>query len=251
MRKVKLTLEYDGTRFGGWQIQKNNLTVQGKLEEALERVLGEKVRVHGAGRTDAGVHARGQVAHFETKNPLPLKNIQEGSNRYLPPEIVIRRIETAPPDFHARYSARGKVYRYLIHRRKIPSPFRLNRAYHYPYSLDLKEMRRAAHFLTGRHDFSAFAASGGSVRDTTRHLSSLKINDQGELLTLEFRGDGFLYKMVRNIVGTLLEVGSGKIKTEDIPGIIVARDRRRAGPTAPPEGLYLVRVIYQPAQEKP
>ena len=244
MRKIKIVLEYDGSRFGGWQLQKNATTIQGKLEEALGRVLGEKVRVHGAGRTDAGVHALGQVAHFEIKNSLPLKNIQAGGNRYLPPEIVIRRIETAPPDFHARYRAREKIYRYLIYRRKMPSPFRQNRAYHYPYPLDLKKMHRGARFLTGRHDFAAFAASGSSVRDTTRHLTGLKISDQGELLTLEFRADGFLYKMVRNIVGTLLKVGQGKISPEELKAIRESRDRRRAGPTAPPDGLYLVRVIY-------
>ena len=244
LRKIKLVLEYLGTRYAGWQVQANADTVQARVEEALGRVLREPVRIHGAGRTDAGVHARGQVAHFATPNPLPLRNIREGTNTYLPPDIAVLRAEEVPRSFHARYDARGKVYRYLVFRREVPSPFWRHRAAHVPFPLRRKKMAAAADLLKGTHDFTAFAAAGRPVRDGVRNISRIAISAQGFLLRFEFHGDGFLYKMVRNIVGTLLEVGNGRIEPARVSEILASGDRTLAGPTAPPGGLYLVEVLY-------
>ena len=244
MRKIKLTLEYDGTRYAGWQIQQNAGTIQQRVEEALEQVLQEKVRVHGAGRTDAGVHALGQVAHFETRSALPLRNIRDGANTYLPPDIVILRAEEVDPAFHARYNARSKVYYYRVLLRDVRSPLKLHRVCRIAGPLKIEEMRTAARNLVGKHDFSAFTASGSSVRDTVRTLSRLEISREEDFITFEFEADGFLYKMVRNIVGTLLEVGKGKMAAHEVREILDSRDRKGAGPTAPACGLYLHRVRY-------
>lgn len=244
MRRIKLLLEYDGTPYAGWQVQKNADTVQARVESALLEVLREEVRVHGSGRTDAGVHGRGQVAHFDTASTLPPKNIRDGANTFLPPTISIVEVCEAPPDFHARYSARAKIYRYLVFRRKVRSPLWEGRAYHFPDPLDLGLMEAAAERLRGKHDFSAFTAAGSSVEDTVRELARLEITTRGELLSFEFEADGFLYKMVRNLVGTLLEVGKGKIEPGETAAIIESRDRKLAGPTAPACGLCLERVIY-------
>lgn len=249
MRKVKLVLEYDGTPYAGWQVQENADTVQGRVEGALRKVLREEIRVQGAGRTDAGVHARGQVAHFETRNSLPPENIRDGSNTHLPPGISIIEVSEAPPDFHARYSAVAKVYRYLIFRRTVRSPFWLNRAYHFTSPLDLDGMKEAAAYLRGKHDFTAFAAAGSSVKNTVRELSRLEIVPEGELLVFEFQADGFLYRMARNIVGTLLKVGTGKIEPEKAKELLRSRDRTLAGPTAPAGGLYLMEVFYPPSRK--
>ncbi len=244
MRKLKLTLEYDGTAYGGWQIQRNADTVQGRVAAALREVLREDLRLHGAGRTDAGVHARGQVAHFETASALPPENIRRGANTHLPPDIVILEAEEAGPDFHARYSARWKIYRYRILVRDTRSPLARNRAWRIVPPLDPARMREAAEPLIGRRDFAAFAASGSSVKDTVRELSRLEITEAGEELTLEFQADGFLYRMVRNITGTLVEAGKGKLTVREVAGILRSRDRTRAGPTAPPYGLCLEKVGY-------
>lgn len=244
MRKLKLTLEYDGTGYSGWQAQANAATVQVRVERALGEVLRERVRLHGAGRTDAGVHARGQVAHFETASALPPENIRQGANTHLPPDIAILAAEEAAPDFHARYSARWKIYRYRILLRDTRSPLARNRAWRIALPLDPARMREAAEPLLGRRDFAAFAASGSSVKGTVRELSRLEITGEGEELTLEFQADGFLYRMVRNITGTLVEAGRGKLSVREVAGILRSRDRTRAGPTAPARGLYLEEVGY-------
>ncbi len=244
MRKLKLTLEYDGTGYGGWQIQANADTVQGRVEAALREVLREEIRIHGAGRTDAGVHALGQVAHFETASALPAENILKGANTHLPPDIAVLEAEEADPDFHARYSARAKIYRYRILLREVRSPLERFRALRVSPPLDPEMMRAAAKLLTGRHDFAAFAAAGSSVKETVRNLTRLEIKEEGDGLTLEFRADGFLYRMVRNLVGTLLEVGKGNLSVKEVEAILRSRDRTRAAPTAPAYGLYLVKVVY-------
>ncbi len=244
MRRLKLLLEYDGTPYAGWQVQKNGDTVQARVEGALREVLREEVRIVGSGRTDAGVHARGQVAHFDAASTLPPENIRDGANTFLPPTISIIEVFEAPPDFHARYSAAAKIYRYLVLRRKVRSPLWAGRAYHFPNPLDLGLMAAAAEQLRGKHDFRAFTAAGSSVKDTVRKLSRLEITTEGELLSFEFESDGFLYKMVRNLVGTLLEVGKGKIEPGEVAAVIESRDRKLAGPTAPACGLYLEKVIY-------
>lgn len=244
MRKIKLILEYDGRCYAGWQLQENGETVQGAVEAALEKLLGEKVRVHGAGRTDAGAHALGQVAHFQTSRPLPLKNIRAGANAYLPPDVVVLAAEKAPPDFHARFSSRGKIYRYLVLVRPVRSALLRDYAWRIEGPLNLKGMKRAAAVLHGRHDFSAFTAAGTSVREKTRTLRRIAIVKKGERLEFEFAADGFLYKMVRNIVGTLVLVGQGRMTPAEVKAILLSRDRTRAGPTAPANGLYLAKVIY-------
>ncbi len=244
MRKLKLILEYDGTGYSGWQAQDNADTVQVRVERALGEVLRERVRLHGAGRTDAGVHARGQVAHFETASALPPENIRRGANTHLPPEIAILAAEEAGPDFHARYSARWKIYRYRILVRDTRSPLERHRAWQVAPPLDPARMREAAGLLTGRRDFAAFAASGSPIKDTVRELSRLEIGEEGEELTLEFRADGFLYRMVRNITGTLVEAGKGKLSAREVSAILRSRDRTRAGPTAPARGLCLEEVGY-------
>ncbi|HDL63876.1 MAG TPA: tRNA pseudouridine(38-40) synthase TruA [Proteobacteria bacterium] len=244
MRRIKLTLEYDGTGYAGWQVQPKSDTIQRRVEEALAKVLQEKVRIHGSGRTDAGVHARGQVAHFDTGSNLPLKNIRDGANTYLPPDIAIIRIEEAAPDFHARYSARGKIYLYRVLLRETRSPLSRNYTYRLSLPVDIENIRIAARNLIGRHDFSAFEASGSSIKDKVRQLSRLEIRKEGENLEFEFQGNGFLYKMVRNIVGTLIEVGKGNISPEEVKDILGSKDRTRAGPTAPAAGLCLIQVLY-------
>ena len=245
MRKIKLILEYDGTRYAGWQLQENAETVQGAVEAALRKLLGRKVRVHGAGRTDAGAHALAQVAHFQTARPLPLRNIRDGTNAHLPPDIVALRAEEAPPDFHARCSARGKVYRYLVLFRPVRSALLRERAWRVAGPLNIAAMKRAAASLLGRHDYSAFSAAGSSVREKTRTLRRIAISRRGERVEFELEADGFLYKMVRNIVGTLVLAGQGKIPPAAVGDILASRDRARAGPTAPAKGLYLARVIYR------
>ncbi len=244
MRKLKLTLEYDGTGYAGWQVQANAETIQGRVEAALRKVLGEEIRIHGAGRTDAGVHALAQVAHFQTASVLPAENIRKGTNTHLPPDIVIRRAEEAAFDFHARYSARIKVYRYRVLVREVRSPLARHRAWRISPPLDRELMRQAADVLLGRHDFAAFAAAGSSVKTTVRNLTRLEIKDEGEELTLNFEADGFLYRMVRNITGTLLEVGQGRWTPDEVAGILGSGDRTQAGPTAPAHGLTLVEVLY-------
>jgi tRNA pseudouridine38-40 synthase len=244
MRKIKLILEYDGIRYSGWQVQENSDTIQRRVEAALQEVLREEVRVHGAGRTDAGVHALGQVAHFETGSFLPADNILKGANTHLPPDIVIRKAEEADGDFHARYSARSKVYRYRILVREARSPLAHHRALRVAPPLDRERMRAAARVLIGRYDFAAFSAAGSLVKETVRTLLRLNITGEGEVCDLEFEADGFLYRMVRNITGTLLEVGKRKLTAEKVAGILRSRDRKRAGPTAPAHGLYLVEVRY-------
>lgn len=244
MRKLRLTLEYDGTGYSGWQVQDNADTVQSRVEAALGAVLREKVRVHGAGRTDAGVHALGQVAHFETASSLPAENIRRGANTHLPADIAILEAEEAAPDFHARYSAVSKVYRYRILVRETRSPLARHRALRVAPPLDRERMRAAAGLLLGRRDFAAFTAAGSSVKDTVRNLFRIDIAGEGEACDLEFEADGFLYRMVRNITGTLLEVGKGKLPAAAAAGILASKDRNRAGPTAPAYGLYLVRVCY-------
>jgi tRNA pseudouridine38-40 synthase len=244
MRKIRITLEYDGARYAGWQLQDNGETVQGKLEEALRKLLREKIRVHGAGRTDAGAHALGQVAHFQTSRGLPPKNIRDGANAHLPPDIAVLSAEDASPDFHARYTTRGKVYRYLLLVRPVRPALLRDRAWSVKGPLKLAAMKRAAAGLLGRHDFSAFTAAGTLVREKTRTLKRIAISRKGDRLEFEFEADGFLYKMVRNIVGTLVLVGQGKMAPADVAAILESRDRTRAGPTAPAKGLYLVKVIY-------
>jgi len=244
MRRLKLLIEYDGSGFSGWQVQPGQNTVQETLEQALGEVLGENPRIHGAGRTDAGVHALGQVAHFDTSSPLPVRAVRAETNRRLPETVSLRTVEDIDPGFHSRYDATGKLYRYLARTGPRRSPYWAGRA-GWCGPVELDPMRRAAGHLVGTHDFSAFAAAGRPVADPVRTVSFLKLSSADrELLTIDIQADGFLYRMVRNIVGTLFEVGRGSISPERLARILASRERSQAGPTAPPEGLCLLRVFY-------
>jgi tRNA pseudouridine38-40 synthase len=250
-RTLKLTLEYDGRGFHGWQAQSGRAgrrTVQGVLVEAVERLTGERVAVHGAGRTDAGCHALGQVASLLLERSLlPPDAIRGGLNALLPPDVAVLAAEAAPEGFHARRSAVGKHYRYLVLCRPARSPLLAGRVWHRRARLDLAGMREAAARLVGRHDFSAFRASAGAARRPVRTLSRLSVElDPGveDLVRVELEADGFLMHMARIIAGTLVEVGRGRMTPGRTGEILAGRDRRAAGPTAPAEGLYLVGVRY-------
>jgi tRNA pseudouridine38-40 synthase len=253
MRNIRLTLAYDGTDFHGWQRQPEAPTIQEELEVRIEKITGAHSTLHGSGRTDAGVHAAAQVANFSTECPIPCENLVKALNDVLPAAIRVRKAEDAPGTFHSRYSAKSKTYRYRILQAAICPPFLARYVYHHPYPLDVRRMARAASMLEGRHDFTSFAGSDPSRKErepqedsNAREVfhSRTKVRKKLRMMVYEIRGSGFLHHMVRNIVGTLLEVGSGKLAPEDVPKILEARDRSRAGATAPASGLWLVRVEY-------
>ncbi len=244
MRNVRVKVAYDGSEFFGWQRQEGFLSVQEALEEALEGLLGEKVVVHGAGRTDTGVHALGQVANFHVDTRLDDDRLRHALNAHLARGVVLRRLETCRPDFHAQYDARGKRYLYLTLTTRFRSPFAPHLAHWAPQSLDLAAMRRAAQCFVGRRDFKALATAGSERKTTVRTLSAVRLVARRERFAVVVQGDGFLYNMVRTLVGTLIEVGRGKLSAEDVTAILASRDRRRAGPTAPAAGLYLLAVRY-------
>lgn len=244
-RTWKLTLAYDGTDLAGWQIQPGRPTVQGLLENALSQLEGLPVKVSGSGRTDAGVHALAQVASCSLRNPIPPHGLLKALNRLLPAEIRVTEAREAPAGFHARHSAIAKTYEYRIYRGPVCPPFQARYAYWHPYPLDEEAMSRAARRYEGEHDFRSFASAGGNDTESmVRRVFSSALMRDGELLVYRVRGSGFLYRMVRNMVGTLLEVGRGNLLAPDIERIAAARDRRAAGPTAPAQGLFLVGVEY-------
>ncbi len=247
MRKIKLTVAYDGTPFGGWQIQPNATSIQELIEKALSILLREKIVVIGAGRTDAGVHALGQTAHFTTCSEIDLKRLILSANALLPQEIRIFEAAEAPHDFHARYDATGKIYHYRLHLASSCDPFKRLYSYHIPYAIDLEALERATHHFVGTLDFSSFANEahrGSAAKNPVRAVHRLSVIQEEGGIRLEFEGEGFLYKMVRNIVGTLLEVARGQLPEEQIPAIFTARDRRQAPAAAPPHGLCLMQVKY-------
>lgn len=244
LRNLKLTLEYDGTDYSGFQRQPNGITIQEVLEDVIRDITGEAVRIVGAGRTDAGVHARGQVVNFTSATRIPVERLPYAINSRLPQDIVITSAEEVPPDFHARFSARGKVYRYTIENRPFPSPFAARYAYHWASPLDLQAMAAGAAHLVGRHDFAAFRAVGGAARTSVRTVHRLEVSREADLIHLTVEAGGFLYNMVRIIAGTLLEVGQGKLSPEDVARIRDSRDRAQAGKTLPGRGLCLLEVKY-------
>ncbi len=255
MRYFKLTIAYDGTDFHGWQIQSSDKpTIQGEIVGVLRRITQENVLLHGAGRTDAGVHALGQVASFRTQSALSAGEFQRALNALLPPAIRIVAAEEVGADFHARWSAIGKVYRYRLYRGKVVPPVLWRYVLHYPFPLDEDAMRGAASRYVGPHDFASFAASTGSEdddkeRSTMREVyaSELASSDDGEELVFTVRGRSFLRYMVRKMVGTLLDVGRGKLTPDDILRLYELRDRSKSGPTVPPQGLCMVEVIHDEA----
>jgi tRNA pseudouridine38-40 synthase len=246
MRNLKITLAYDGTDFCGWQIQPAQPTIQGVLEAVLTKIEGSAVKVHGSGRTDAGVHALGQVASFHLANPIPTENLRKAMNHLLPEAVRVLRIEEAAADFHARHSARAKTYEYRIWREEICPPLVSRYVFPFPYPLDEERMRQAAPRFCGTRDFRSLAANDGELAaSTVRTVFSSTIERQGEQLNYQVRGSGFLYHMVRNAVGTLIEVGRGNLAPEDIDHLLEAKDRSAAGATAPARGLFLVEVEYE------
>ncbi len=250
-RNLKLVLAYDGTDYHGSQIQAGVPTIQGVLEEALERILGQKTRIHASGRTDAGVHALGQVVHFKAATTVSAEEIMVRLNDLLPGDIRVLSAKQMPLSFHSRYDAVGKFYRYMILNSRIQGRYKAKSAYVFSAELDLEKMRKAASHLIGTHDFSAFGVNPGrEVSNPTRTIKRLDLHREGYYISIEVEADGFLYKMVRSIVGTLINVGRGKTGPEEIPAIIESRDRCRAGPTAPPHGLCLVEVEYPEGQGK-
>jgi tRNA pseudouridine38-40 synthase len=251
MRNIRITIAYDGLHFHGWQHQPGVDTIQGALHDAARKITQERVTVHGASRTDTGVHALGQVAHFKTQSPLSAAEIQRALNALLPPAIRITQAEEVAHAFHSRWLAQGKTYRYRIYRGAVLPPFDYGRALHYPWKLDEAAMAAAAREFEGERDFTSFAASSGSEeedreRDMIRviHSSEIIRTLEGDEISYVVRGKSFLRYMVRKIVGTLIEVGKGRLAPSDIPKIFELRDRSRSGPTVPPEGLYLVSLEY-------
>ena len=241
----KLTLQYDGSRYDGWQLQGNTAnTIQAKLEEVLSRLAGARVEIHGAGRTDAGVHALGQTASVRLPGERPAAEVMDYANRYLPEDIAVTAAETADDRFHARLSAKGKVYRYCLRLGTVPDVFARKYQYRVEEPLDLDAMARAAELLCGRHDYRSFCANKRCKKSTVRTVTAIELARHGDELALTFRGEGFLYNMVRILTGTLLEVGLGKRRAEDMPAVLAARNRAAAGFTAPAQGLTLMEVIY-------
>ncbi len=248
MPAVRLTIEYDGTDYHGWQRQPAAPTIQSAIESAIFRISGEHASVVGAGRTDAGVHAAGQVAHFWTQAALEPHVWYRALNAVLPPDVKVIAADTVPESFHARFSAVRKRYRYRILNRPGPSPLERRTSWHVPYQINLSTMRRAAASLVGSHDFRAFEAADRShdaARDTQCRLTRCSIRRQGDVVVVEIDGNRFLKYMVRNIVGTLVEVGSARRPADDVARILRSRDRRRAGVTAPAHGLTLIHVQYR------
>ena len=257
MRNIKLTIEYDGTDFNGWQTQtardarapsRSQRTIQNEIEKVLKKIFKQNLKLTGSGRTDSGVHALGQVANFKTRSVMPVEKMQNALNANLPEDIAVIKIEEVSPDFHAQYSVKSKTYRYTILNRTARCAQQRNFCLLYPYKLNIRAMREDAQSFIGRHDFKSFTASDPAKRkkgveeNTVRTVKRLTITKKGDFLTLDIEANGFLYKMVRNIAGTLLEIGNGKLARGSIKQIFAKKDRSAAGATAKPQGLTLLEV---------
>lgn len=245
MHRYKCIVSYDGTLFAGYQVQPDKRTVQLELEKALRKMhKGKEIKVSASGRTDAGVHAKGQVIHFDSPYSFPAENWGKALNALLPEDIAVMSVEEASADFHARFDASGKEYRYMISLSKKRDPFQRNYSYHFPYTLDYGAVKETLPFLLGTHDFTSFCSAKTEVEDKVRTIKEIELLEGDGMLIFRFVGSGFLYNMVRILVGTLLEVGTGKKKPEDMAEILEKKDRSFAGKTAPGQGLYLWEVFY-------
>lgn len=247
MRKIKLTVSYDGTNYCGWQIQPNGTSVQSVLQNTLTAILTTPTQIFGAGRTDAGVHATGQVAHFETESKIPKWELEKGLNSLLPDDIRIIGVEEAEPSFHSRFSAKQKTYIYRVCTKPVQCPFERRYVFHYTHQIDKRLIQKAIPFFIGTKDFSAFANEsnrGSASIDAVRTLYTIDLVDTDSGFSLLFKGDGFLYKMVRNITGTLLDIGREWTKLEAVEHILRSKMRSMGGPAAPPHGLELQKVEY-------
>ena len=244
MKNIKLIIEFDGSNFCGWQRQPEGRTVQKVIETAIFKVTGENIMINGSSRTDAGVHARDMVANFFTESTIPGDKFREAINTRLPEDVSIIKSEEVDKDFHARYSSKGKTYSYTIVNRYERLSLGHQYLYHYRYKLDVDEMRKACKYFMGNHDFRAFMSLGSSIKTTTRNIKELYIEQNKDKIKIFITADGFLYNMVRIIVGTLIKVGNGKLKAEEIESIIIEGNRKRSGICVPPNGLILEKVFY-------
>lgn len=245
MKNIKLIIEYDGSRYKGWQrLGDSDMTIQGKLEEVLSKMTGERVEVFGSGRTDAGVHALMQVANFKTNTQLSTKEILDYCYRYLPDDIVVRKVKKANDRFHSRYSVKSKIYLYKILNHPYHNPFTRKYITHIPERLNIKDMEDASSYLIGEHDFSSFTTAKSKKKSRVRKIYSIDINKEENIVEIIIGGSGFLHNMMRIIVGTLIDVGLGKLESEEVMEILNKKDRKLAGPTAPAKGLFLYDVEY-------
>lgn len=245
MRNLKLTIEYDGKRYLGWQrLGDSDKTVQGKIEKVIQQLTGETIEITGSGRTDAGAHAKGQVANFKTAATLSCDEILTLFNRYLPDDIVVKQVEEVPERFHARYNAKGKQYSYYVWNSSVPTAFDRYHSFQVSEPLDIAKMEAACEKLVGTHDFLGFSALKKSKKSTERTIDELTITQEGNMLHFTFVGNGFLYKMVRILMGTLIEIGSGRLPITVIDEIFANKVRSQAGETAPAQGLFLDEVYY-------
>ena len=244
MKRIKLVVAYDGTNYHGWQIQPNAVTIESVLNRCLSELFGEEIRVIGASRTDAGVHARGNVAVFDTNARIPAEKISYALNTKLPRDIRIQASCTVASDFHPRYCDTVKTYEYCIFNRKFPDPTKRLYSFFYYYPLDVEKMQQAAGFLVGEHDFKSFCTMNPEIENTVRTIYGIAVSRKEDMITIRVTGSGFLYHMVRIIAGTLIKVGSGVLPVADVKIILEQKDRELAGPTARPEGLTLVEIKY-------
>lgn len=244
MRNIKLTIEYDGKEYNGWQKQPNKLNIQGEIERAIQNITGKQVELIGSGRTDAGVHAFGQVANFKIDSDFPIEKMAIAINSQLKKSIRIKKTEEVSPEFHSRYNCHSKTYQYVIDNSEQGSAIYRCLSYHVPQELDVEKMQKAVTYFVGEHDFSSFKSSGTSSKSSVRIIYDANVEKDGERVKINLTGNGFLYNMVRIISGTLVEVGLNNIEPEDIPKIIEAKNRQMAGKTLPPQGLFLMEVEY-------
>ncbi|WP_027109099.1 tRNA pseudouridine(38-40) synthase TruA [Lacticigenium naphthae] len=245
MRNIKMLIEYDGARYLGWQrLGDSGKTIQGKIENILTEMLGTKIEIVGSGRTDAGAHAKGQVANFKTTTDMDLTAMRDYLNRYLPRDIIIKELEEVPERFHSRYHAVGKKYSYYVWNTVVPSAFKRNYSYHYPENLDIDRMTAACDRLVGTHDFLGFSSLKKTKKSTVRTINEITIYKEGDLIHFTFIGNGFLYNMIRILMGTLLEIGAGMTEPEYIDSIFESGIRSDAGMTVPSQGLFLDEVYY-------
>ena len=244
MRNIKLTIEYDGKEYNGWQKQPKKLNIQGEIERAIQNITGEQVELIGSGRTDAGVHAFGQVANFKIDSDFLIEKMAIAINSQLKKSIRIKKTEEVSPEFHSRYNCHSKTYQYVIDNSEQGSAIYRCLSYHVPQELDVEKMQKAVTYFVGEHDFSSFKSSGTSSKSSVRIIYDANVEKDGERVKISLTGNGFLYNMVRIISGTLVEVGLNNIEPEDIPKIIEAKNRQMAGKTLPPQGLFLMKVEY-------
>lgn len=245
MKRYKMIVAYDGTNYNGFARQPNATTIQGTLEKAISKITQEEILTLGAGRTDRGVHAKGQCVTFDSETKIPTFKLLKAINSQLPPDIVVQSVEEVSEEFHPRFGAKRKTYRYQILNTPVQDPFNYRYTLHYPYAIDIDKMQAAADRMVGEHDFACFCAAGSTVKDTVRRIYSIEVKREGDIVWVDVCGNGFLYNMVRIIIGTLLYANEDKLSTDEISEIISGKDRQKAGPTVQPQGLTMLNIVYE------